>query len=327
MSPTPGVFLDIETTGLSKERDEIVCIGIMPLDGQSPIQLIQNTDYTESDLLQETLQILAPFKTCYIWSLGNFDLDFLTARLQTYGLLPPAITCISLSKLPLFKRLKESGLTRRITIEKTIGYARSSEISGKELAKLAKLHLQTPLALYEQVILKHNLEELIGMQHFWAIYTQINQLHQSTPQLTVQTERVCLTYRLTASPVFECQIPLNTMSLHFSPSQHTLTLAISVLSLNLRKYLYPAKDYVYIASEGQLIHKSIAQFFPSDAKQKVSQSECFLTQEMSCVPLWGKTKTTSELWVDDHYNTYLPLKDIQDGGLLIPKLIKHLTQG
>ncbi|MGL4736797.1 MAG: ribonuclease H-like domain-containing protein [Cellulosilyticaceae bacterium] len=327
LPPDGSCLLDLETTGLSKDHDQIVCIGFYCTKTNQIVQKTCSKDFPEQDLLVFFSEQLASCQTLYVYQ--NFDIDFLCARLHHHGLpiyFLQQIKVITLRKTPFFKRLKSCGYETRDQIESALGYVRQTQTSGRNLAKLGKLLIeQSAHCTYASVLKAHNQEELLGLTKLYLLYRFVMSLTRQVPVGSKLTESVTLEYSFTLTDSLDCFFDFGPLTLAIYSD--TLTLSFKAEKLTLRRYLYPAKDYVYIPSERQIIHKSIAQFFPSSMKEKVSQARCFLTQEHLALSLLQRSKEQRTQWVDADYRIYLPLDEVTDFTQLHQKACKYLTQG
>lgn len=329
MKPFSGsVLLDLETTGLSKEQDSIVCLGLYCVESGQLVQYIQSDTQSEQALLLEVYTHLEHSSTLYVYQ--NFDLDFFMARLLSHDIdisFLHQLKVIPLHKTPFVRRLRECGYTTRAQLEEALGYVRTSQTTGRDLAKLGKLYLEQVNPTYEAVLKTHNQDELQSLARLYGLYRLILSLDSLQLEGTKKADRILLEYPLPASHFWHCTLDLGTFVLEVLPDQHRLRITFKAQLLPLRRYLYPAKDYMYIPSEGQLIHKSIAQFFPSSMKEKVSQANCFLSQEHIAISLLHQSKAQLSQWIDEAYNVYMPLSEVSDFLLIHQKVYKYLTQG
>ena len=95
----------------------------------------------------------------------------------------------------------------------------------------------------------------------------------------------------------------------------TLTVHVTFSKLTLKQYLTPYKDYFYIPSQDQLIHRSLANFIPSSEKRKVTREECALIKTDYYISLFTTHKLTTVVWYDDLHTAYLRVEDFSSAVL------------
>lgn len=313
-------FLDLETTGLSKNNDLIICFGVAYIKEEILYieQYVLEHKSEEKDLLEQLKKILPTFQKIYTYGGKHFEWPFIIERLKAYEIDTSFLSALHLIDL---KQPKES----RSAIEARIGFKRNQTTTGKELAKLSRLYLHEPNKTYETLILEHNKEELLSIQ---AIFNFIHFLNNLSP-------RQLSTYAFLEDSVSFTLIPNKSYHLSFSFSQENIecnfdslkgivTLSLKAHYLLLKTYL-PPQDYYLV--EGELMHKSLAKLLPASMRQKANKSNCYLEQEGLYLPL--QLKEFKDLtWVNEHKQSYISYKpeELEEYVLPLLKLVlKKIT--
>ncbi|MGL6173303.1 MAG: ribonuclease H-like domain-containing protein [Cellulosilyticaceae bacterium] len=302
-------FLDIETTGLCKQTHTIYCIGLLIQENNQLIlhQWMIDTPDEERLLLQTFLQALEDIKTLITYSGKQFDLPFLIARLLVHELNPLMLenkVHLDLKKLNLFSYFLKTNRIKREALEHLFGFQRTLESQGRELVKMYTLYQATHGPAHQQVLLTHNKEELMSCYTFYEIYymfSQLSYLHLST--CTLSPEVIELIFILPTTFSNSSEVLLENFSLTWQTNRLTVRLYPQVLTL--RKYLTPAKDYVYIPSQNQIMHKSVAQFIPKAFKEKVSKADCYMTQSGTYIGISDVTLLDYPIWYDDTQSPFI----------------------
>lgn len=309
-------YLDIETTGLSKQHDTIVCMGIAFRKEDhfhSYHWLIENKE--EEALLIETLfKELIKFQKVYTYGGKHFEWPFVLEKATQYGLSTSILTTLHLVDLKSSKR-------PRAAIETEIGFKRGLTTSGRELAKLCKLFLTSPSSSYSNLICEHNQEELLSLMTTYHFYKFLDHLQQA-PLTGSAFEEDRLTFDLSPSFFYPYSFTYSVepyRGCYDAASRH-FVLCIPALLLKLKTYL-PPNDYYIV--EGTLMHKSLARLLPSSMKTKATKSTCYLEQEGLYLPL--KLSNQSLLWVDENKQTYIPY-DVEHLKGSIDELLKISTK-
>lgn len=309
-------FLDFETTGLSKQNDHIMCIGLASLnEGDFLFEqwLIENTE-EEIKLLYTLMETLHKFNRIYTYGGKHFEWPFLTFKLEAYDLDASFLTACHLVDLKPSK-------AKRTTLESQAGFKRLQTSTGKELAKLAKLSLQTSSEAYQTLILEHNREELLSLQALFNYLQFLKHLSSNDLKETV-LKKQSLVFRLSPTLTYSKSFDLTCKQVvcHYDTEQNIFQIQLEAHLLTLKTYL-PAKDYYLI--EGELMHKSLAKLLPASMRQKVAKDQCYLEQEGYYLPYTLEESERS--WQDCNKVCYTPY-DPNTFAPHIPSLLRQILK-
>lgn len=290
------LFLDLETTGLNRERDQIISIGLMTPQ-EAPTHLFVHETEAEKDILIEFLTLCERFNSIYTYQGKRFDYPFLLARMAQHHLDPaPFLKC---QLIDMKKALNPIG-DKRQTLEHSLHFTRQSSSTGRDVIKLYRTYLTTQDALYQKLILAHQQDELLSLGHLYQLYCMLYYIKSANCHEIITTdERLSLTYDLITTFPYDLQATLPTFTLNTSketPCQ--LTLNIPYTKAALKHALTPLKDYYFIPSEQKLMHKTLAQFLPKDQRRRATKEECVVYQEGTYLPLVTTYKVSATLWYD-----------------------------
>lgn len=144
-------YLDIETTGLSKERHEVTVVGAY--DGEETYQLVKDRDLNEENLnkLLETADQIVTFNG------KRFDLPFLEHH---YGL-PESIEHLDL----MYKAWELNWYGGLKAIEKKLGIGRESGVSdGRKAVELWKKYKKERCLTSLKKLLLYNREDVENLK-------------------------------------------------------------------------------------------------------------------------------------------------------------------
>ncbi|PHV71169.1 hypothetical protein CS063_07515 [Sporanaerobium hydrogeniformans] len=325
MSPSEGL-IDIETTGLIGRRDTLISLGITYKETTGTLlyrQWVAEKQSEEKELLLAFLEWAKSFKTFYSYNGNSFDWPFIRARLIYHAIEDTLLE--NYRFLDLKKLLKKISPIRQ-ELEKLLGFTRQSTLTGKELVKLYTLYEKTHVANYLKLLLDHQKDELLSLGLLYALYQLLSHLEETTISSTEkQDDFIILFLELREQLISTFYINSPYFYIEGKSGQNRLLLRFKCQTLLLYHYLSPAKDYYFIPSQNQLIHKSIAQFIPAEMKQKVKKDACYLTKTSSFLPLCTTQKCSLPLWQDQKghfYVEYTP--DAILGALLIKQVYFYL---
>lgn len=313
-------YLDIESTGLSKNLDTIVCIGLAYFNGNTLTHshwIIENIE-EEAVLISTFLQEVTQFKKVYTYGGKHFEWPFILEKAQSYVLDTSLLTTLHLVDL-------KSSRMPRASFESLIGFKRLGDTSGRELAKLCKLFLVAPLPNYQTLICKHNAEELSSILAVYYFYKFLGHL---TPSMLdtycFEKDRLVFTLSPPTCYPYSFDFEQNGCKVTYDHHTHKLLLSLNCVWLKLKTYL-PYRDYYLV--EGALMHKSLARLLPTSMRKKVSKSECYLEKEDFYLPLDLACETLK--WQDDTKQIYTPYNietlstQIQE---ILKIILKKITQ-
>ena len=176
-------FLDIETTGLSRMKDNIYLIGRVFFDEEIKSgklsQFFAEELKEEVDILLKVYELIKGFDLIINYNGSSFDLPFINSKLEYYkrGLK------IDLNKsLDLLRIVKNNryilGLEsfRLEDVEEYLGIYRSDQYSGRECIKVYLDYIVSKDPSLKERILLHNYEDLYYLLDVISILDEIEDL-------------------------------------------------------------------------------------------------------------------------------------------------------
>ena len=179
----PCIF-DIETTGLSAQRgNKIILTACMTADGKGSkiTQFLAETPYEEDRVLMSTMEFLCEEGVDYLITYNGaaFDIPFVKQRLELLHL--PYI--LNMYEYDLYNFIRsntnlksEIGSISQKNVEAYfgIGTNRKDVISGRESVKLFSEYAVNQDSVIEKIILTHNREDVLQLNHLVNIVGQDN---------------------------------------------------------------------------------------------------------------------------------------------------------
>ena len=282
------LLLDIETTGLSADRQFIYCIGCSFLCGSDiTIQLFFAEDQAqEKEILQELNLLLSSYKTVITFNGTTFDLPFLRKRCALYSIQDPFAATQSVDLYREARRLKNFLMLsdyKQKSIETFLGCQREDTYSGKELIVQYLSYQKQPQEALLHNLLLHNFEDVRGMYHLLDIMNYIN-FFQGDFQIeniflqSVNQKRFC-NIQLQSQFPFPQKLTFVSEENSFILNDSNALLSFPVYHGLLRHYFCDYKNYYYLPEEHTIIHKSLGSCVDSSHRQKATRENCFLEKE------------------------------------------------
>lgn len=303
------LLLDLETTGLNPKKDTIVSIGLIYYldENYALIHSFVATPKDERECLLQFLEFIHPFKMLLTYSGGRFELPFLITRCHYHQI--DVTPLLKLNHVDLKHILK--GFTKnRLELETLFYYSRHCHLAGLDIIKLYQTYQLYEEPLYKECILAHQKEELGSLLCFAEFYFALMNI-QLWELLSQQIDNTSLYLTYKTSFSFKSSFYGIAYHITFSYTKETdkLHIILPLFYGTLYQPLRPIKDYYYIESQHQILHKSLAQFVPSQLKRKARLSECKLKKEGTFLAICPSFKTTLSIWYDDDEQCYIDYAD------------------
>jgi uncharacterized protein YprB with RNaseH-like and TPR domain len=331
-------FFDIETTGLSPRASSLYLIGAMYYDSSQGkwhmIQWFADDYHSEAAMLQNFFDFLTPFGVLYHFNGAQFDIPYLLAKCEKYGITPSehvrqlfqnefhhqcpletdAFSIDILKEIRPFKKTFSLSHANQTFLETWLAIHRDDQYDGKRLIPVYTKYMQakllhpkdaTPLL---ELLLLHNHDDMAGMLVVCSIFAFLDALHpDETPQvchIDVEEQSVSVTFLL------KQRVP-KPLQLHhtFKETSDSPRLADAVLTLQdnfgclslplyhgCLKYFFPAcKDYYYFPEEDTAIHKSVAQFMDASYRKRATAATCYTKKEGSFFPSLSQKPNSGDI--------------------------------
>lgn len=294
------LFLDIETTGLSRDRHQIYLIGSAMLVDNNMIYVNQwfaDCAADESVILSEFSDFLltANIKRIITFNGNAFDLPFLLARAGKRNV------TLDFSGYELFDIYKEVKARKKLfqlqnyrqkTLEQFLGIRREDKYSGGELIQVYESYVKSPNADAASMLKLHNYEDVLGMIDLLPVFSY-DALLFSAPQIVsasvedytdisgAAAEELILTL-IPPCPLpgkLSCKHPVTGAYLH--AYQNSAKLRVPLYHGMARLYYLDYKNYFYLPDEDMAIHKSVAAYVDKAHREKATPENCYTKIEVT----------------------------------------------
>ncbi len=174
-------FMDIETTGLNRQKDLVYLVGILYYEDGFWVlrQYFLNNPINEVQLIKNSMDFMDKFDKIITYNGQSFDLPFLNKKAEKYGL----GKLISNEKsFDIYRIVKENKDILRLenlklkTIEKYLGIKREDIYSGYECIAFYKDYIVNKDNKNKTKVLKHNFDDLVYMLDSIEILDKIKDL-------------------------------------------------------------------------------------------------------------------------------------------------------
>ena len=304
--PSEKTFLlDIETSGLHREKDQIISIGCTYQKNDTPTfrTFFFNDLQEEKEGLLSFLEWCNDFDTIVTFRGKGFDYPFLLARLSFHQL--PDEGFLRLKLIDTEKYLKTFSSHRK-QLEEMLHITRKTTSSGQDVAHLYRTYISCMDPLYKKLITLHQQDELDSLSGIWELFQMLYHLKTaSIEKITQEDSQLKIVYRYATAFTTSFQQTAYHISFSYEANSPLLTLCYPLTLTTLKHPLEPIKDYYYIEAAGQLIHKSLASFIPAHQKRKARKEECFICENHLFLPLVTTHQISEKLWYDDEKHAFI----------------------
>lgn len=288
------LFLDIETTGLSRTHHRIYLIGMAAVVDHNIIyvnQLFADSPDEEAELLSDFSKYLqsSQIRRIVTFNGSSFDLPFLVERAKSFNV------PLDLDTFELFDIYKEvtkrkSYLKlqnyRQKTVEQFLGICREDQYSGGELIQVYQHYVKQPDVDAVHLLKLHNYEDVLGMFDLLAVFAY-DALFTSPAQVTAASVEtytdmegntaqeliLSLTPPYPLSGTLSCKHPVTETYVH--AHGNIVRLRIPLYHGMARMYYLDYKNYYYLTDEDMAIHKSVAAYVDKSHRKKATPENCY----------------------------------------------------
>lgn len=281
------IFIDIETTGFSKEFCRVYLISLCTLrDGViHAVQFLSDYEDDEKEILDSAFDYLSKYENIITYNGRAFDLPFLKKRAELLAVHCPIDEKKDTDLYRIAKNLHflydEVGLKLK-SIEKFLGIKRTDEKNGGELIKVYQRYIaltkvgDADASHLEKELLLHNYEDVINLVPLMVLFEYQKLLK---PKVTIEK------FEVTEKEVFfsgktNANIPnpffLKNDYCFLNFEKKNIKGTVKFVDGKLRYYLPDYKNYFYIPDENTILPKQFASAIPKDRRRNATMEECFV---------------------------------------------------
>lgn len=286
-----ALFIDIETTGLSKEHTSLYLIGLGYYKGNDfCTKLLFGDEPSEELMLLNSFIEFAKDYTHLIHFNGTkFDIPYLEYKAKKYELGDifanlNQIDVYQLSK-PLRYLLFPTSM-RQKCIEDFLNITREDMYNGGELINVYHSYVASRSDSDFNKLITHNLEDVVGMHKIMPIlhYLKLKECSLTLKSSIVNeykdyNDNECKELLLTYS--YDTQLPqsfstkTDTLYLKSNAASCELTFRLKIYSAEMKLFYDNYKDYYYLLEEDACIHKSVAMGLNKNQYKKATRDTCY----------------------------------------------------
>lgn len=341
-----ALLYDIETTGLNPKASQLYLLGVLLFHKENSefIQYFAERVRDEEEILEQFFQLCQTKKVLISFNGEGFDNRFIEAMAKSYGKLP---LHLYLKQLDLFKlirkRKKFYGLESCSlkSCERFLGIYREDRCNGGELISVYREYLQNKDSEKKNLLLLHNREDIQNLPALFSFLAyenifqgnvrfqrveflvrdemeEMNYNHQMESALQIKdlkleerqnsrtSKKLCLRFSLPSS----VPVPLKLTPKNFLLEIKETSLCLTVLLYQgeLCYFFKDYKDYEFIFSEDRAVHKSLANMYPKEMREKAKASTAYQKMKTSFLPVFQEGEKVFKKTYQDK-QCFIPFKE------------------
>lgn len=306
--PQEVLFLDIETTGISRTGSTVYLIGCIYLqpEGWQMTQWFDDTGMDEKMILSSFLVFCGKYKYIINYNGNRFDLPFLRARMDFHGLLSDAAPFLSMESVDLYAYVAPYrhllGLPdyRQQTMEACLGTGRTEDADGKELIDTYKKYLHLPsLEMLDRLVL-HNQANVEGLLKLLPLSAFANlekmevtvtraQANYYTDHEDRQAEELLVRFKMNFS--LPARIYAGADHCYLKIEGDAGILKVPLYSEEMKYFYANYRDYYYLPAEDMAIHKYISSYVDPNRRIQAKPETCYTRKTAAYLPQWSLYRT------------------------------------
>ena len=341
-----ALLYDIETTGLNPKASQLYLLGVLLFHKENSefIQYFAESVRDEEEILEQFFQLCQTKKVLISFNGEGFDNRFIEAMAKSYGKLP---LHLYLKQLDLFKlirkRKKFYGLESCSlkSCERFLGIYREDRCNGGELISVYREYLQNKDSEKKNLLLLHNREDIQNLPALFSFLAyenifqgnvrfqraeflvrdemeETNYNHQMESALQIKdlkleerqnsrtSKKLCLRFSLPSS----VPVPLKLTPKNFllEIKETSLCLTVPLYQGELCYFFKDYKDYEFIPSEDRAVHKSLANMYPKEMREKAKASTAYQKMKTSFLPVFQEGEKVFKKMYQDK-QCFIPFKE------------------
>ena len=315
MAPLDKIlFIDIETTGLSRELTDLYLIGCGYFTGEcyNTMQWFADSPEDEPAIIQAFNDFVKDRFSLLIHYNGNhFDIPYLKAKAVKHSLDLPfdaLDSCDIYCKLKPYKKLLGLSSLRQRCVEELLNINSDDPYTGKDLIAVYRKYVSDPDDRLLKPLIYHNSEDLKGMAYILpALYYAdlkdldleyvshgIHEYHDYGGQAHREL-LVTYSHNLDLPAGFNCRE--GDIMLHVG-SGRKATLRLPIIEATLKQFYPNYKDYYYLPAEDTCVYKAVAEGVPKQRRENAKKETCYTKHSGLFIPVL--TESASPILKSDH---------------------------
>lgn len=333
------LFLDIETTGFLSGSSQIYLIGCAYYSEENWTikQFFASDSEEEEQIVSAFLEFASSFNFLIHYNGNTFDLPFIKAKAEKYNISYPFESMNGLDiyrRITPYKNLLKITDCKLKTIEEFLGIERIDQYSGGELINVYKDYLSSHDYDLYHTLLQHNFDDMKGMFEVLPILSYYDLFNNPVTATKVSAShyndingisRQELMINFSFESSLKKTISFMGQGCHLRVEGNQGTLVVPIYEEELKYFYANYKDYYYLPTEDQALHKSIASYVDKEFRQQAQPENCYTRKISRFLPQWSVL--VEPFFKRDYYSTDLFFElndDVKKDRQLFNNYVSHI---
>lgn len=296
------LFLDIETTGLSAEKNAVILIGCAGFTAEGTLgfrQFFAESREEEPAVIHAFLDYTADRKILVTYNGDRFDLRFLKKRAVANGIEGNLDGLLSFDLYQCVHPVQNLlGLVdgRQQTVEAFLGTGRTEDSDGRDTVLAYDDYLRDRAPEKRNFILTHNEADVLGLLKLLPLLSYRDFFHRP-PQVTRAQanyydaydgirQQELLIYFHPATPLPKPILGSREGCLLKADGNEGLV-KVPLYEEEMKYFYADYRNYWYFPAEDEAVHKSIAVYADKTHRVPATAETCYTRKKSSFLPMWS----------------------------------------
>lgn len=290
ISPLEDIlFLDIETTGFSASTSNLYLIGCGYYQNGSFSckQFFAEKPDEEEEILKEFIAFSEKYKLLIHFNGNNFDIPYIQEKCKKYNIESTLDTKPGIDiyrRISPYKSFMKVPNCKQKTLEQYIGISREDIYSGGDLINVYHEYVQLFNVDSLAKLLLHNENDIQGMIELTPILAFSDLFNKPIKVVKVNMDRYKDLYgNDKLELIMKCTLPSKlptsiteiSNGMFFQGDGNTALIKCPVYEGELKYFYANYKDYYYLPTEDQAMHKSVSKFVDKDHRVQANAQNCY----------------------------------------------------
>lgn len=286
------IFFDIETTGFSYKNSMCYLIGAIYYNRGFWMytQWFAVNPSDESEILNDFVEFSNRYRYIVSFNGERFDIPFINGRCE---LLESDVQLENINNRSIdifhiiqpLKNLLNLDNYKQKSIEEFLGIHRIDKYNGGELIKCYKQYIISKDESLLNTLLLHNHDDIIGLANITPVLNYMDIINHNI-SYTASHQSDYAGYNGDPSSEFiftfniphAVNVPVNIIKEPFfiNIANNIITVKVNIINDKLKYFYSNYKDYYYIPSEDQAMHKSVSSYIDKKYRQPAKASNCYV---------------------------------------------------
>ena len=294
------LFVDIETTGFTAKNSYLYLIGAAFYQAGSwrIRQWFADRPEEESSLLEEFFAFAQNYTHLVHFNGNNFDLPYLLQKCNQHQL---TYNFDNFTGIDIYKRVApykfflHTPNCKQKTLEDLMGIDREDIYTGGELIGLYHEYVKNPQEDACHFLLLHNMDDMKGMLQILPLLAFYDLFNSPIKVRKVQANsfvdyhghnRKELLMKLELPTRLPFTISTLSNGCYFSGEAAAGILKVPVYEEEMKYFYSNYKDYYYLPTEDNALHKSVASFVNKEHRVQANAATCYTRKYAVYLPQW-----------------------------------------